>query len=241
MLVPLSCCHWPRRLGAAERISTPGADTSGLRRSDKGVGPARSRQLSADRRRADGDRRRRGSGRRDRSPPEGLEVVPGGDRRDDAGGGAPSMARTTRSRLGGISGSPIERLMTSMPSCTAPRSLRRSRASCRPGRRWTRSGRSGRGSCRGRPAARRRRAFSAAAEGICVPWLPAAMPATWVVLRSSGIERELGEAGPRRGGRERPGAITFAVVKAVWPFGKPGGIAYPPGRRTDAGGRCRRR
>src|SRR4051812_10727163 len=40
MLVPLNPAHVPSRAGTEDRISTPGAATSGLSWSDTGVGPA---------------------------------------------------------------------------------------------------------------------------------------------------------------------------------------------------------
>ena len=40
MLVPDRLPQLPSRTGSDERIPTPGADTSGFRRSDTGVGPA---------------------------------------------------------------------------------------------------------------------------------------------------------------------------------------------------------
>ena len=56
----------------------------------------------------------------DRAAPELAVVVAGSDDRNDArAAAAASSARATMSRDGSISGSPIERLITSIPSATA--------------------------------------------------------------------------------------------------------------------------
>ncbi len=54
----------------------------------------------------------------------------------------------------------------------------------------------------------------------CVPWKEA--------LRSSGSLPRAPEPGP---GKPRA-AITLGVVNAGWPFGKPGGYAYPFGLKN---------
>ena len=121
MLVPLSVCHWPRRLGAADRISTPGAETSGFKRSDSGVGPAEEKpascRLTVVAATVIADAAEPGDETDPR--PKASKSFPAETADTTPAAAAPSMARTTRSRLGGISGSPIERLMTSIPSCTA--------------------------------------------------------------------------------------------------------------------------
>ena len=64
-----------------------------------------------------------------------------------------------------------------------------------------------------------------------MPASPAAIPATWVpwneALRSSGSRPALPDPGP---GYERA-TITFGVVYATWPRGKPAGKVYPAGSR----------
>ena len=58
-------------------------------------------------------------GERDAAVPELVELVARGDRGTTPASAAALIAATTRSRDGSISGSPSERLITSMPSCTA--------------------------------------------------------------------------------------------------------------------------
>jgi hypothetical protein len=50
MLVPLNDAQVPSRAGTEDRISTPGAATSGLSCSDRGVGPADENDASSGRR-----------------------------------------------------------------------------------------------------------------------------------------------------------------------------------------------
>src|SRR3954447_17734004 len=80
-------------------------------------------------------------------------------------------------------------------------------------------------------------AFGATPEtsprGVRVPWSPAAMPATCVAwnefLASNGLAASayLGD-----GGGNARATITFAVVHAVFPLGKPGGIVNPLGLKN---------
>ena len=68
---------------------------------------------------------------------------------------------------------------------------------------------------------------------VSVSALPAAIPATWVAWPecsgSNGFDacRQVAPGG----GNDRA-TITFAVVYAVWPFGKPSGISYPDGSKN---------
>src|SRR5215207_43168 len=124
MLVPLSSDHSP--LGTEERIDEPGAATSGLSRSETGVGPADENDeivpagsvrpfeteatLIADA--ALAGELTEPSWKRPYSFPAAATVV-------TPAAAAPSIASATRSRVGSISGSPSERLITSIPSATA--------------------------------------------------------------------------------------------------------------------------
>ena len=124
MLVPLSSDHEPS--GVDERIDEPGAATSGLSRSESGVGPADENDeiepagserpfeteatLIADA--ALAGEPTEPSCRRPYSFPAAATV-------GTPAAAAPSIASVTRSRVGSISGSPSERLITSMPSATA--------------------------------------------------------------------------------------------------------------------------
>ena len=92
MLVPESVAY--ESPGAAEKIETPGALTSGFRRSESGVGPLEENEATTssgplrDRRDgADRDRVRRRAGRADRPAAEVAEVVAGRDDGDHAGAG----------------------------------------------------------------------------------------------------------------------------------------------------------
>src|SRR5215210_2483398 len=121
MLVPLNASQVPSRAGTDETISRPGAESSGFRRSEKGVGPADENEAT---RRAsdvaptviaDGAE----PGDETEPSPNAPKSFPAETTGTTPALAAPSSARTTRSRAGGISGSPIDRLMTSMPSATA--------------------------------------------------------------------------------------------------------------------------
>ena len=234
MLVPLSVCHWPRRLGAADRISTPGAATSGLRRSDSGVGPCggEARQLPVDRGRGHGDRGRRGAGRRDRSPPEGLEVVPRGDRRHDArGGGAVDGAHdeVTARRDLGLADREVDDIHPVLHSrLDGGGDLGRVAVQPDVGH-----GRNGQDPVVAEVGPRRDpgQRGSTAAEGHLRPVVPGRDPGdVRAVLRLLGIERELGEARAGGGGREgssrdhlRGRVGGLALRKAGW-HRIPGGI-----------------
>ena len=122
MLVPLRSAQSPP--GAAERMSEPGAATSGFSRSDTGVGPpdeysatvpGSSRFSTAPTVIADatlpGELTEPEPSSRNSFPAEATVGTPAR--------AAPSIASATRSWLGSISASPSERLITSMPSATA--------------------------------------------------------------------------------------------------------------------------
>ncbi len=112
----------PSRRGTDESTSTPGAVTSGFIRSESGVGPPEEKDAIV---RSDSDSAatviaRCGRARRGHRPvAEVVVVVPGRDDRDDPGRGGPVEGAATMSRLGSISASPSERLITSIRSRTA--------------------------------------------------------------------------------------------------------------------------
>ena len=160
MLVPLSGPNGPPWPGSDEMNPTPGAATSGFICSETGVGPA-DEKLGDRRRRADGrngDRAGCVARRADRARAELAEVVAGGDHGHDTGRAAPSIAETTMSRVGSTSGSPSERLITSIPSETAASIAAAISARCRRGRSRV-SGSSAPCSCRGTRWARHRRSW----------------------------------------------------------------------------------
>ena len=124
MLVPLKMAQ--RSCGCAERMFTPGEATSGLSRSETGVGPAEEKSpitsggplrevvtaaavIAAGAFPGDATVPRPNSSKS--FPAEMAETTPAA--------AAASTARTTMSRLGSISGSPKDMLSTSMPSRTA--------------------------------------------------------------------------------------------------------------------------
>src|SRR5215471_886626 len=122
MLVPLSAAQ--SDLGSDESTLTPGAVTSGLSCSEYGVGPTDEKDAIS-------------SATLWRPLPEAAAVIASGASPGDPtvplllpslpaamhgttpAFAAPSIALTTMSRDGSISGSPSERLITSMPSATA--------------------------------------------------------------------------------------------------------------------------
>ena len=120
MLVPDETCHPP---GSAERIEVPGATRSGLRRSEIGVGPAEEKPATAGaepdvlaptviaRAELPGDIRE--------PCPKSSKSLPAATTGTTPAAAAASSASATTSREGSISGSPIERLITSIPSLTA--------------------------------------------------------------------------------------------------------------------------
>src|SRR5215211_5330729 len=126
MLVPLNVSQPPSRAGTDERTPTPGAVTSGFIWFDTGVGPAE-----------ENDAIRSGSAPRPvveaatviafgvdpgeliEPRPNSLKSLPAATTGTTPASAAPFSARTTMSRASGTSGSPIERLTTSMPSRTA--------------------------------------------------------------------------------------------------------------------------
>ena len=124
MLVPDSVVYCAP--GAAERMFTPGALTSGFSWSESGVGPLEENEATT----PGGPSRvvvtaptviasRVEPGRRERAAAELAEVVAGGDDGHDAGTRGGVSACATMSRLGSTSGSPSDMLITSMPSLTA--------------------------------------------------------------------------------------------------------------------------
>jgi hypothetical protein len=120
MLVP---DEWRQPSGVAERIDAPGATTSGLSLRDTGVGPADEKLAMA------GDEPDvvaptviafAALPGEDSDPrPNSSKSLPAATTGTTPAAAAASSARATRSRDGSISGSPSERLMTSMPSATA--------------------------------------------------------------------------------------------------------------------------
>ena len=122
--VPDIASQWPP--GTEDRIETPGALMSGLSRSDSGVGPAElksARVLPPD---ASGlvtaatvIARSEVPGEISDPPPNSSKSFPAATTGTTPAAAAASSARATMSRDGSISGSPSERLITSMPSDTA--------------------------------------------------------------------------------------------------------------------------
>ena len=120
MLVPDDVAH---PSGSDERIDVPGATTSGLSRSETGVGPEEEKLAMPGavpdvlaptviaRVELPGD---------DSEPsPKSSKSFPAATTGTTPAAAAASSASATTSRDGSISGSPIERLMTSIPSVTA--------------------------------------------------------------------------------------------------------------------------
>lgn len=120
MLVPEESPHPP---GRDDRIDVPGATTSGLRRSEIGVGPAAEKLAIAGvgvgvvaptviaRAALPGDP--------SEPRPNSSKSLPAATTGTTPAAAALSSAIATRSRDGSISGSPSDRLMTSIPSATA--------------------------------------------------------------------------------------------------------------------------
>ena len=120
MLVP---DERPQPPGCDERIEVPGATTSGFRRKDSGVGPAEEKSAIA------------GvvpdvvaptviasaalPGEPTDPRPNSSKSLPAATTGTTPAAAAASSASATGSREDSISGSPIDRLMTSMPSATA--------------------------------------------------------------------------------------------------------------------------
>ena len=123
MLVPLRCAQRPSRRGTDERTATPGAVTSGFMRSEYGVGPpdenvataAPPVSLSA----ATVIARSELPGDVTDPAPCSSKLLPAATTGTTPAAAAPSSAAATMSRLGSISASPSERLITSIPSRTA--------------------------------------------------------------------------------------------------------------------------
>ena len=126
MLVPEKRVQVPSLAGTDERISDPGAATSGFIRSDTGVGPADENSETT-------------SARPDcvvvteptviafavvpgeptEPPPKSSKSFPAEMTGTTPASAAASSAAVTMSRVGSVSGSPSERLSTSIPSATA--------------------------------------------------------------------------------------------------------------------------
>ena len=122
MLVPLKNAHVPSRRGTDERTSTPGAVTSGFIRSESGVGPIdeKSAIVAAVRRRAAAVIASAALPGEPTEPrPNPSPSLPAATTGTTPASAAASIAATTMSRVGSISGSPSERLITSIPSRTA--------------------------------------------------------------------------------------------------------------------------
>ena len=124
MLVPDSVVY--ESPGAAEKIETPGALTSGLRRSESGVGPLEENEATT----SSGPLRDVetaptviASGAEPGEPidprPKSLKSLPAATTETTPARAAAASACTTMSRDGSISGSPSDMLITSMPSATA--------------------------------------------------------------------------------------------------------------------------
>src|ERR671914_780860 len=106
MLVPLSVCHTPCRCGAAERMLTPGAETSGFSRNESGVGPAPEKDAICRRfvvaPTVIADAAEPGEDTEPRPRPS--KSFPDATAETTPAAAAPSIARATRSRFGAISG-----------------------------------------------------------------------------------------------------------------------------------------
>ena len=126
MLVPLSWPQSPSRCGSDEITLRPGALTSGLSCSETGVGPLdeKSAMPSAGKPRPfDTAATEIAPGALPGEPieprPNSSKSLPAATTGTTPAAAAASIASTTRSREGSISGSPRERLITSIPSLTA--------------------------------------------------------------------------------------------------------------------------
>ena len=112
----------PTASGTDESTSTPGAVSSGFVRSESGVGPAAEKDaiVAARRRpRATVIALAAEPGEPIVPRPKSSKSFPAAVVTTTPARVAPSTAATTMSRAGSISGSPSERLITSMPSRTA--------------------------------------------------------------------------------------------------------------------------
>ena len=126
MLVPLQSCADHVFRGSDERMSTPGASTSGFIWSDTGVGPLEEKLAisSAGPSSPSVDAATviaSGAVPGEPTEPRPLDSksLPAAITGTTPASAASSIAFTTMSRVGSTSGSPSERLMTLMPSATA--------------------------------------------------------------------------------------------------------------------------
>ena len=122
MLVPSSCPHGPPSLvGSDEVIATPGAETSGLRICDTGVGPPdeKSAIVPSSVVAATAIAPEAFEGDPIEPLPNSLKSLPAATTGTTPTREAAFSAATTRSRVGSTSGSPSERLITFIPSATA--------------------------------------------------------------------------------------------------------------------------
>ena len=121
MLVPLNLAHSPARAGTDERICVPGAATSGFRRSDRGVGPIDENPATSERLAVAPTVIALAAlpGEPTEPAPKESPSVPAAIDTTTPASPAASTARVTRSRVGSTSGSPRERLITSIRSATA--------------------------------------------------------------------------------------------------------------------------
>src|SRR6266516_702404 len=126
MLVPLKIAHVPTRGGTEESTFTPGAVTFGLSWSEYGVGPP-DEKLAI---RSGGKPRPLVEaatviafgafpGEPTEPLPKSSKSLPAAIAGTTPASAAPSIAFTTMSRAGSTSGSPSDRLITSIPSATA--------------------------------------------------------------------------------------------------------------------------
>ncbi len=120
MLVPEIDAQPP---GTEDRIPTPGAATSGLARSESGVGPAAEKPAIAvvwpGVTAATVIAAAELPGDETEPRPKSWKSFPAATTGTTPAAAAASSASATTSRVGSISGSPMERLITSMPSATA--------------------------------------------------------------------------------------------------------------------------
>src|SRR5215208_6286998 len=121
MLVPLKLCQRPLRRGTEERMFAPGAVTSGFIWREMGVGPPEEKDaiVRAFVAAAAVIAREALPGEPTEPRPKASKSFPAAIAGITPAAAAPLIALTTMSRLGSISGSPSERLITSMPSATA--------------------------------------------------------------------------------------------------------------------------
>ena len=121
MLVPLSWPHVWLEVGSDETTLTPGAVTSGFICSETGVGPADEKPAIASVDVAAATVIASGAfpGEVTVPLPKLVKSFPAATTGTTPAAAAPSSARTTMSREGSTSGSPIERLITFIPSETA--------------------------------------------------------------------------------------------------------------------------